>query len=291
MDLPGLQESAHAESTPSPIAQARNRISARYPGLRIGTSGYSFPDWVGTYYPEGIARGRMFDHYVKDFVTVEINSTYYGIPHPRVFEAMSRKSPAGFDFVVKTHGSFTHERDQADGNIAKLLESVSPVADAGKLSGLLAQFPFAFRYSVVNLDYIRAKNSRLGGIPLFVEFRHDSWLRSDVKQALRQDRIGYSNVDEPQLPHLLPPEAEATTRVGYVRLHGRNSEKWWNGGAERYNYTYTDDQLREWVKRLDSLREKANQIYVFFNNCHLGRAVRDAHRFMELLGEHDATLS
>lgn len=288
MDLPGLQESPHAESPPSAIAQSRRRVTSKYPGLRIGTSGYSFPDWVGTYYPQGIARGKMFDQYVQDFETVEINSTYYGIPHPRVFESMQKKSPSGFDFIVKTHGSFTHERDQADENIPKLLEAVSPLRESGKLSGLLAQFPFAFRFSPASIDYIRDKNSRLAGIPLFVEFRHDSWLRTEVKEALTREGIGYSNVDEPQLPHLLPPESEATTATGYIRLHGRNAEKWWNGGAERYNYSYTDDQLLEWVKRLESLREKANRIYVFFNNCHLGRAVRDAHRFMELLSEDDA---
>ena len=259
-----------------------------YPGLRIGTSGYSFPDWMGTYYPHGTARGKMFDQYVQDFETVEINSTYYGIPHARVFAAMEKKCPPGFDFIVKTHGSFTHERDQADANIPKLLEAVSPLQESGKLNGLLAQFPYSFRHSTSNLDYIRDKNSRLEGIPLFVEFRHDSWLRTDLKEALAAEGIGYSNVDEPQLPHLLPPESEATTSIGYVRLHGRNAEKWWDGGAERYNYAYTDDQLREWVKRLDSLRQKADHIYVFFNNCHLGRAVRDAHRFMELLTDDDA---
>lgn len=287
MDLPGLQESPHAKDQPTAIAQTRRRVSAKYPGLRIGTSGYSFPDWIGAYYPHGTPRGKMFEQYVQDFATVEINSTYYGIPHARVFSAMEKKSPAGFDFIVKTHGSFTHERDHADANIPKLLEAVSPLRESGRLSGLLAQFPYSFKRSSSNLDYIRDKNSRLGSTPLFVEFRHDSWLRQDVREALASEGVGYCNVDEPQLPHLLPPESEATTATGYVRLHGRNSEKWWEGGGERYNYAYTDDQLREWVLRLDSLREKANQIYVFFNNCHLGRAVRDAHRFMELLADSE----
>jgi len=288
MDLPGLQESSHAEVPASKVAEARRRVSEKFPGLRIGTSGYSFPDWIGTYYPHGTPRGKMFDQYVQDFETVEINSTYYGIPHPRVFAAMEKKAPPGFDFIVKTHGSFTHERDQADTNIPKLLEAVSPLNDSGRLNGLLAQFPYSFKYSPAGLDYIRAKNDRLQSIPLFVEFRHDSWLRTDVKEALRAERIGYSNVDEPQLPHLLPPESDATTATGYIRLHGRNAEKWWDGGAERYNYAYTDNQLREWVQRLESLRQKADRIYVFFNNCHLGRAVKDAQRLMELLTDEDA---
>lgn len=263
-------------------------MSVRFPTLRIGTSGYSFPDWVGAYYPERTARGKMFDRYVQDFDTVEINSTYYGIPHPRVFANMVRKTPAEFDFIVKTHGSFTHERDQSDINIPKLLDAIAPLGETGKLKGLLAQFPYSFHYSLGNLDYVLDKSSRLSGIPLFVEFRHDSWLRPEVKETLRREGIGYSNVDEPQLPHLLPPETAATTATGYVRLHGRNAAQWWEGGGERYNYSYTDDQLREWVERLDKLREQTERIYVFFNNCHLGQAVRDAHRFMELLTEADA---
>lgn len=288
MDLPGLQESPISEEADSAIAQARRRVSEKYPGLRIGTSGYSFADWVGSYYPPGTARGKMFDHYRRDFETVEINSTYYGIPHPRVFANLAKKCPPEFDFIVKTHGSFTHERDQADANIPKLLEAVSPLRDAGKLSGLLAQFPYSFRYSQPSLSYVLDKSSRLEGIPLFVEFRHDSWIRPDVREALHQEGVGYCNVDEPPLPHLLPPETEATTATGYIRLHGRNAEQWWQGGPERYNYSYTDDQLREWVARLDTIRSKADQIYIFFNNCHLGRAVRDAHRLMELLTDADA---
>lgn len=288
MDLPGLQESPVSERAPSAIAQARARVARRYPEVRVGTSGYSFADWVGSYYPAGIARGRMFDHYAADFDTVEINSTYYGIPSAKVFANMERKSPPAFEFLVKTHGSFTHQRDQAEANIPPLLEAVAPLREAGKLRGLLAQFPYSFRFAPANLDYLRQHNDRLAGIPLFVEFRHDSWLRPEVKEALRQSQIGYCNVDEPPLPHLLPPEAAATTPVGYIRLHGRNASQWWEGGAERYNYQYSDDQLREWVGRLDSLRAQTDRIYVFFNNCHLGRAVRDAHRFLELLGEDDA---
>lgn len=287
MDLPGLQESPVPETHNSPIAKAQRRVAERFPSLRIGTSGYSFPDWVGTYYPAGIARGAMFDQYARDFNTVEINSTYYGIPNPRVFANMEKKSPVDFDFIVKTHGSFTHERDEAEPNIPRLLEAVAPLREADKLRGLLAQFPYSFRCSAENLDYVVDKASRLHGIPLFVEYRHDSWLRPEVKQTLRAEGIGYSNVDEPQLPHLLPPESAATTATGYVRLHGRNAAQWWEGGGERYNYAYTDDELREWVRRLETLREQTERIYVFFNNCHLGRAVRDAHRFMELLTDDD----
>jgi uncharacterized protein YecE (DUF72 family) len=287
MDLPGLQEGPVPDDREAAQAQTHRRLKSRYPQLRIGTSGYSFDDWVGPFYPSGTSKGKMFDFYLRHFDTVEINSTYYRIPHPRVMRNIDSKTPDGFEFVVKTHGSFTHERDKFDENLPAFLESVAPMAESGKLSGLLAQFPFSFRYSPQNLDYVLENGARFSPHPLFVEYRHDSWMRPEVKDAMQKAGIGYCNVDEPALPHLVPPEAAATTPTGYIRLHGRNAEKWWGGGGERYNYSYTDEQLREWVKRLDDLRAKTTKAFVFFNNCHLGRAVKDAQRFMNLLVDEE----
>jgi uncharacterized protein YecE (DUF72 family) len=251
--------------------------------ILIGTSGYSFPDWVGPFYPAGIEKGKMLDFYIQHFKTVEINSTYYRIPHPAVMRNIERKTPPEFEFIVKTHASFTHERKDLEGPTAEFLTAIEPMAESGKLKGLLAQFPGSFRFSPANLGYVVEGAKLFGDLPLYTEFRHDSWLNPQVKSALTGAGVGYCNVDEPKLPHLLPPEAATTTDIGYVRLHGRNGEHWWGGGALRYDYTYTDDQLREWVKRLDDLRQKASKVFLFFNNCHLGQAVKDAFRMQELL--------
>lgn len=257
--------------------------------IRVGTSGYSFADWVGAFYPEGIAKGKMLDHYVQHFDTVEINSTYYRTPHPAVMRNIERKTPPGFEFIVKTPQAFTHERTGVETAIPPFLESVAPLSETGKLKGLLAQFPWSFRYNAAHFDYIMSHASQFGGIPLFVEFRHDSWLDPQVKPALAQAGIGYCNVDQPALPHLLPPETAATTRVGYVRLHGRNAAHWWGGGPQRYDYTYADSELKEWAERLDQLRQRADKVFVFFNNCHLGQAVKDARRLMDLLARDGRT--
>ena len=251
--------------------------------VRIGTSGYSFPDWVGPFYPGGIEKGKMLDFYVQHFKTVEINSTYYRIPHPAVMRNIERKTPSEFEFILKTHSSFTHERRDIAGPTAEFLAAIEPIAESGKLKGLLAQFPGSFRFSPANLDYLLEGAKLLGALPLYVEFRHDTWLNPQVKPALAAAGIGYCNVDEPALPHLLPPETAATTGTGYIRLHGRNGQHWWGGGPLRYDYSYTDEQLKEWVKRLDELRQKAAKVFLFFNNCHLGQAVKDAFRMQELL--------
>ena len=80
--------------------------------VRVGTSGYSFEDWRGSFYPEKIARGKMLDQYVLHFDTVEINSTYYRIPHPAVMHNIVKKAPEGFDFMIKAPQSFTHRRTE-----------------------------------------------------------------------------------------------------------------------------------------------------------------------------------
>ncbi|MEW5701424.1 MAG: DUF72 domain-containing protein [Candidatus Zixiibacteriota bacterium] len=251
--------------------------------IRVGTSGYSFPDWVGTFYPEDIAKGKMLDHYVQHFDTVEINSTYYRTPHPAVMRNIERKTPPGFEFIVKTPQTFTHERKGIAEAIPPFLDAIAPLAESGKLAGLLAQFPWSFRYNDANLDYIIGHAPLFDGTPLFVEYRHDSWLALPVKEALARAGIGYCNVDQPRLPHLLPPESAATTDVGYVRMHGRNAAHWWGGGPLRYDYAYSDPELSEWVGRLDQLRHQVGKVFVFFNNCHLGQAVRDARRLKDML--------
>jgi uncharacterized protein YecE (DUF72 family) len=252
--------------------------------VRVGTSGYSFDDWRGTFYPEKIEKTKMLDYYVGHFDTVEINSTYYGIPHPRVFEAMAKKTPEGFDFMVKAHQSLTHKRDQLEQETPKYLEAIKPLIESGKFRGVLAQFPWSFPCVPIHLDHLRKCRESLGDLSLFIEFRHSSWIRQSTFDLLRSLEIGYVSVDEPQLDKMIEPLAVATTAVGYVRFHGRNSKDWYSGsGSERYNYSYSMDELTEWVEKIRRLQKDTEVIYLFFNNCHLGQAVFNAKQIMEIL--------
>ena len=252
--------------------------------IRIGTSGYSFEDWRENFYPEKIDKGKMLDHYVNYFPTVEINSTYYRIPHPVVMYNIVKKAPPHFDFMIKVPQSFTHRRSELDADVTAFAESLRPFVDESKLSGLLAQFPYSFKYNKNNLEYVSIVRQAVTPHPLFVEFRHNSWVNREMYDYLKSENIGYVCVDEPQISYLLKPDAFATTDTAYIRLHGRNAEKWWNGGDLRYDYNYSEEELADWRDKTIKLSTKVKKVFVFFNNCHHGQAAKNALEFMKLLG-------
>ena len=128
--------------------------------VHIGTSGYSFKDWVGPYYPEGTKSGDMLEAYARDFDSVEVNYTYYRMPSEKTSAGMVKKTPDGFQFFVKAHKTATHERDLAgtDGFLAAL----APMRSEGKLSGILFQFPQGFKNTEENRKYLRSVTEEFG---------------------------------------------------------------------------------------------------------------------------------
>ena len=251
----------------------------------VGTSGYSFADWVGPFYSEGLPKGKMLDFYKDHFQAVEINSTYYRIPHAVVFYHMVKKVPADFEFIIKTHRSFTHDRKDLEENAEAFNEAIRPLRDSGTFRGLLAQFPWSFRFSPANLQYLLKGRDFFGDAPLFVEFRNAGWDKPEVYDSLSENDIGFCCVDEPQLEGLFPAKELATTSVGYVRFHGRNNLDWWHPrkGSDRYNYSYKKEELADWLKKIERLRKKTEKVYLFFNNCYHGQAVKNAKMMMEML--------
>jgi uncharacterized protein YecE (DUF72 family) len=172
----------------------------------------------------------MLDYYVRHFATVEVNATYYRIPPPSTLDAMERKTPPGFEFVVKAHHDMTHDQSLDADLYRSFARAVEPLRMAGKLSGVLAQFPYAFRRNADSEAFLLEMKRRLPEAPIFVEFRHVSWVRDDLFPWLEERGLGYVSVDEPDLPGLVPPVARATGEIAYVRLHGRNKENWWGKG-------------------------------------------------------------
>ena len=254
--------------------------------IRIGTSGYSFADWTGPFYPAGTPRGKMLDEYVRHFDVVEINSSYYRIPSRSMFERMEQKTPEGFEFIVKLFRGMTHEIEDDSHMYREFVDSTEPLKEAGKFAGYLAQFPWKFKNSKSAKAHLGTLRKRLGDDPLFIEFRHDSWIEDKTFEFLRDLGVGYCTVDEPRLKGLVPPLVAATTDEGYVRLHGRNSANWWGkGGGARYDYDYNSDELSEWAGKILDLEGKVKKVYAFFNNCHAGHAARNAELMIEMLGE------
>ncbi len=273
------------EAAPAPSPARPPDPRAR---ILVGTSGYSFADWVGPFYPPGTRPGDFLRHYAEHFPVVELNVTYYRIPDPDVVARIEQKTPEGFRFVVKLHQSMTHERATDPAVYREFHAATAPLAAAGKLDGLLAQFPWSFRRTPESEAHLETLRERLGGTPLFVEFRHDSWAGPDLGAFLESRRLGYCAVDEPALDHLMPPIALRTAQDAYVRFHGRNAANWWGkGGGDRYDWDYREAELREWLDRIQALATQARRTYLFFNNCHAGQAARSAKLMQELLRQQN----
>jgi uncharacterized protein YecE (DUF72 family) len=255
----------------------------------VGTSGYSFPDWIGPFYPPGIRASEQLPFYARHFGAVEVNVTYYRPPDARMLQQMERKTPEGFRFTVKLNRAMTHEGSRDPALYREFIAAMQPLRDAGKYDGLLAQFPWSFGNNPENRAQVAAIRGLLPDEPLFAEFRHRSWIAPELEPLLREHRIGYCAVDEPPLEGLMPPIVLRTTEDAYIRFHGRNTETWWAKSEPgdrtqlRYDYAYRPEELGEWVKKVAELAEQARRTYLFFNNCHAGQAARSAKLMQELL--------
>lgn len=251
--------------------------------VRVGTSGYYFLDWIGPFYPNDIQKGKMLDHYVRHFDVVEVNSSFYGIPHPKVFENMEKKTPQGFRFMVKGYRGFTHERSDLSSITREFKDSVEPLLQTGKLSGILLQFPYSFKYSPRGMAHLTRVLDLLEGFSLHVEFRHRSWYRDDVFDHFGRRGARICSVDGPQIGSLPRPDLITVSKGVYVRMHGQNADKWWKGGALRYDYLYSEAQLKDWIDRIRGCSSPVESVYIFLNNCHKGQAVQNAMMMKELL--------
>ncbi len=251
--------------------------------IKIGTSGFSYPDWVGTVYPADLPEREHLAFYAREFATVEINMTYYRVPAATTVQGWLRKTPEGFLFSVKAYQELTHGREAPD--FAAFVAAVRPLVEARRLACVLAQFPYSFHATPANRDYLRRLRDGLAGLPVVVEFRHVGWVNQATYDLLATLGLGFCCVDEPRLRGLMPPVAVATGPIAYVRFHGRNAAKWYDHREawERYDYTYSTAELNEWVPRLRQLDAKAELTLVYFNNHHGGQAVRGARDLGQLL--------
>jgi len=121
----------------------------------------------------------------------------------------------------------THQCESENGVFTKFLQMRRPIIDAGKLGCILAQFPYSFHLNRQNQDYIEFFRNQIGDVPIVIEFRNIQWIKPEIFDWLRNQHLGYCCVDEPRLPRLIPPIAETTSNIAYLRFHGRNAAKWW----------------------------------------------------------------
>ena len=253
--------------------------------IHLGTSGYSYSDWIGPFYPGRTKPGDMLELYAERFRSVEINSTYYRLPGARTFAGMAKRVGPDFRFAVKLPGDITH-KGLLETSTA-FCEVTRPLADAGKLACVLAQFPYSFKNGQDQRAYLGQLVKRLPGMRVVVEFRHVSWQIDAVYPFLAGLGLSLAAVDAPELPGLPRGEARAVGRIGYLRFHGRNAEKWFehDRAEERYDYRYSTAELASWVARIRELEEATEELYIYFNNHFRAQAVDNAVQLADLLGE------
>jgi len=242
--------------------------------LFFGTSGWSYKEWVGPFYED---ERRMFSYYVQFFNTVEINSTFYRYPSRSTIYGLNRVSPPGFIFSAKLPKLITHKKklnpkENIKRDLMRFLELLEPLSASDKLGCILVQLPPKFKYD----SDVERLEGFLGIIPddyeFAIEFRNSSWMREETWRMLREHNVAYCVVDEPSLP----PEVHVTANFAYFRWHGRSRRPW-------YNYHYSEEELKEWVPKINEAGKRTEKIYGYFNNHFHGYAVENCIEFMQML--------
>ena len=260
--------------------------------ILVGPAGWSYKDWKGIVYPENA--GSKFDplaYLAAFFDTIEINNTFYRPPSASASKSWAKRVAQNdnFKFTLKLYQRFTHERGEATAEDEKMFrEGVDPLAEAGRLGALLLQFPWSFKNTEEERDYLSGLLDKFKEYPLVVELRHASWNESAVYQSLERRGVGFCNIDQPLFKRSIKPSARATSPVGYVRLHGRNYENWFRQDAaphDRYDYLYSPEELEPWVDRIKKVSADAQETYVVTNNHFRGKGVVNALEIRAMLDE------
>jgi len=296
--------------------------------LRIGTSGWNYPSgkgtWNGVFYPRGRGRPKGFDElafYAEHFNTVEVNSTFYGQPRAEVCRGWAERTPGGFEFAIKLYQKFTHPRMYGervakqiggaigtevasnlrpgalaalarpnDADLDEFRRGIDPLASAGKLGALLAQFPPSFKDTPESQDYLSDLLRRLAGYPVAVELRHQSW--SDHVGGTLDLLNGFSaawvQIDEPKFRFSIRQNYLPNVKgFYYMRLHGRNAKNWWRHekAEDRYDYFYSNDELKEFSETADAVKRLVKKLYLYTNNHFSAKSVANAAMIKQQLGE------
>jgi uncharacterized protein YecE (DUF72 family) len=255
--------------------------------IYVGTCGYGYDEWQGVYYPPEVPRSERLAYYASEFDAVELDFTYYRMPTADHLKALAAQVSPGFRFAVKAHQDMTHNRQAGPAPFAQFRAAVAPLQRQEKLGAVLLQFPYSFRRNEQNLEYLERCFELLPELRLVVEFRSREWISQRTLSLLREAGVGFCNVDLPELPELPPRTAFVTSEAAYVRLHGRNAAKWWRHehAWERYDYSYSAEELNEWVPRLIDMGAGAEHLYVFANNHWEGQSVTTARQLKLFLGQ------
>lgn len=254
--------------------------------IRYGPAGWVYADWAGAVYPEPKPKGFDPLRYLAGyFDTIEVNSTFYGPAAAKTVQGWLRRVEENpdFRFTAKLYRRFTHERKTAwtSAEVDEVRAGFDPMLESGRLGAVLLQFPWSFRRTDENREWLDDVARTFGHYPLVLEVRHESWNVPELFDALAERGIGFVNIDQPLFRDSIAPSAHATSAVGYVRVHGRNYRDWFRAKAgrdERYDYLYPPGELAPWARRAREIAAEPGtaDVFVITNNHFRGQAVANA---------------
>ena len=290
--------------------------------VRVGTSGWNYPGgkgtWNGLFYPATRSKRagtHGFDElrfYAEHFDTVEVNSTFYGQPRAEVTSGWASRTPPEFEFSLKLYQKFTHPKmfreaalKSAPGSEGALLDllaqvtrsdlddfraGIEPLASAGKLGALLAQFPPSFKDSPATRDYLSQLLTFFRDYRVAVELRHSSWSDAfgDTLALLNSHNAAWTQIDEPKFQFSVRQNyLPNVTGFYYMRLHGRNVAQWWHHdkSEDRYNYLYSREELKAFSDTAGAAKELVKKTYLYTNNHFSAKSVVNAVMLKAQLGE------
>jgi uncharacterized protein YecE (DUF72 family) len=278
--------------------------------IKIGTSGWNYPSgqgtWNGIFYPAARrVRGRgKFDElafYAEHFDTVEINSTFYGVPAASTTKGWAERTPAGFEFSLKLFQKFTHPEmfHKASGqdplnlgekDVDEFRRAIDPLASAGKLGALLAQFPASFTNEPDARGYLEWLLERFREYSVAVELRHRSWSEDPVATfaLLETFSAALAQIDEPKFQTSIRQNLRPNVRsFYYLRLHGRNAAQWWkhDKSEDRYNYLYSAQELQPFAEAAEEASRAVKKAYLYANNHFSAKSVANAAILKHQLGQ------
>ena len=328
-DASDRAERALASTSPDIVGKplARSAHSGPAHEIRVGTASWTDPTMVrgGVFYPRGTSTAEQrLRYYADEFSVVEVDSSYYSLPERSNAHLWAERTPAQFSFHVKAHALMTGQPTEVarlpedfvvllpasvarqkkiyakdlppelnDAVWTHFTDALSPLHDAGKLGGILLQYPRWFLPTPANKELLAESALRLAGIPVTVEFRNGSWFNSDrathwTLDLLRDLGLTHVMVDGPPgLESSVPAVAGVTTpHLAMIRLHGRRSATWEAANVptvERYRYLYSAAELESWMPLIESAATEAARTIVFFNNCYGNYGSTNAREMIAML--------
>ncbi|MEO6536597.1 MAG: DUF72 domain-containing protein [Candidatus Paceibacterota bacterium] len=244
----------------------------------IGTSGWHYPHWVGTFYPKEITGYRELEYHSKFFDTVENNSSFYRIAGEGTYKTWSRMTPEGYKFSMKLNKVITHVHklelnDEVKEKVLHILTTTQVLKE--KMGAMVIQLPPSFRVELKVLDrFLKYFTSQIAKLEykfdVAIEFRNAYWFTEEVYTVLKKYNVALVAAQSSRYPGV----REVTADIAYIRLHGPE---------KLFASKYTEEQMKDWSSYIKSISSKTKRVYVYFNNDFHGYAIENAKELKEFL--------